>query len=83
MKKKICFIALGLLAELIVACTPQKQPIPKAQLKKLLDSVANAKTLEITNETKEDLDKRRAIEVKPLVDSFLNKNTTQNDTLSL
>jgi len=76
--KKISFIAIGF----TVACTSQKQSIPKAQLKKILDSVAVAKTTEIYIEYKEDLDKRRAIEVKPLVDSFLKKNKIQNDTLS-
>lgn len=65
------------------SCTPQKNAVPKSILLKKFDSIASEKKMEIIKEAKEDLDKRRAIELKPLIDSFLKKKEIIIDTLSL
>jgi hypothetical protein len=65
----------------MVSCTPEKNKLPKSLQKKIFDSIIMAKTNEIMKEASEDFDKRRAIEVKPLVDSFLKQKILQKDTL--
>ena len=62
-------------------CTVKKEPLLKSEQKKIWDSIALEKRNEVMKESREDLDRRRVIEVKPLVDSFLKKKEIAQDSL--
>jgi len=72
---KISVLAILLMS--VVACNTNQQTIQESQRDAIIDSMVALRMEDITKQAAEDLDKRRAIEVKAKADSIL---TVRNGT---
>jgi len=64
-----------MLSLLLASCGKKAEPLSPAQVRQKADSLAQIKIKIIQQRAEEDLEKRRAIELKPMVDSLRNIST--------
>lgn len=88
MKKAAFPIAICLIA-FLAACVTDQKPLDDSRRDALVDSIVGTKTGELSSQAAEDLDRRRAIEVKAKADSlvqvyrdsFMNKSAQPDNTI--
>jgi hypothetical protein len=68
--KKIV-IAILVSGTLLTSCMDKQVPMPQTVIKAKVDSIVNARKVEINEQAMEDLDHRSAIEVKVKADSIV------------
>lgn len=83
MKKLLLVVVSGFV--FLVSCQKKQEYLTKEQLEHKSDSLTEIRFKELEAQAAEDLDRRMAIEIKPKVDSILEKNkitvTTTSSTI--